>query len=99
MDSIFKGDEMMKFDVVIGNPPYQETLDVDKGNSSLAKQLFPDFIKNSIEISDKYVCLITPSRWFAGDAQDKSFLKLREYFQNNNHMKSIFNYMDAKNIS
>lgn len=98
MDSIFKGDEMMKFDVVIGNPPYQETLDVDKGNSSLAKQLFPDFIKNSIEISDKYVCLITPSRWFAGDAQDKSFLKLREYFQNNNHMKSIFNYMDAKKI-
>ena len=98
MGSISKGDEMMKFDVVIGNPPYQETLDVDKGNSSLAKQLFPDFIKNSIEISDKYVCLITPSRWFAGDAQDKSFLKLREYFRNNNHMKSIFNYMDAKKI-
>ena len=60
--------------------------------------MFPDFIKNSIEISDKYVCLITPSRWFAGDAQDKSFLKLREYFRNNNHMKSIFNYMDAKKI-
>ena len=98
MDSISKGDEMMKFDVVIGNPPYQETLDVDKGNSSLAKQLFPDFIKSSIEISNKYVCLITPSRWFAGDAQDKSFLKLREYFRENNHMKSIFNFMDAKRI-
>lgn len=34
----------MKFDVVIGNPPYQENIASTDGNKSLGKQLFPTFI-------------------------------------------------------
>lgn len=98
IDDIAKGDGDMKFDVVIGNPPYQENLEVSKGNDSLAKQLFPSFIKESITLSRDYVSLVTPSRWFTGDAQDKSFLKLRDFIRENNHMKVIVNYPNGKDV-
>lgn len=85
------------FNYVIGNPPYQEQVsDADK-NSSLSKQLFPIFIRESTTIADK-VMLITPSRWFTGDAQDKSFLKLREFIRSNNHIKYLCNYPDAREV-
>ena len=92
----------MKFDAVVGNPPYQENIG-STGNDSLAKQLFPDFIKTSILLNVRYTSLVTPSRWFTADAQDKSFLKLRDFIRENNHFKKIVNYPDNrilfKNVS
>lgn len=85
------------FDYVIGNPPYQEQVSDASSNSSLSKQLFPIFIKESVNVADK-VMLITPSRWFTGDAQDKSFLKLREFIRNNNHIKYLCNFPDAREV-
>lgn len=88
----------MKFDAIIGNPPYQENISSSEDNSSLGKQLFPTFISSAIKLNPKYVSLITPSRWFAGDAQDKSFLKLREFIKENNHISKIVNYPDCKDV-
>ena len=85
------------FDYVVGNPPYQEQVSDAEKNSSLSKQLFPIFIRESTTVADK-VMLITPSRWFTGDAQDKSFLKLREFIRNNNHIKYLCNYPDAREV-
>lgn len=87
----------MRFDAVVGNPPYQENIG-STGNDSLAKQLFPDFIKTAILLNVKYTSLITPSRWFTADAQDKSFLKLRDFVRDNNHFKKIVNYPDNKDL-
>ena len=68
----------MKFDYIIGNPPYQESIsDKKEGNSSLAKQLFPSFVEAAISTGTERIALITPSRWFTADAQDKSFVKMR----------------------
>lgn len=88
----------MKFDAIIGNPPYQENISSSEDNSSLGKQLFPTFVSSAIKLNPKYVSLITPSRWFAGDAQDKSFLKLREFIKENNHISKIVNYPDCKDV-
>ena len=89
----------MKFDFVIGNPPYQETIGKDSdSNSSLSKQLFPMFIEEAIKLGSDKVMLITPSRWFAGDAQDKSFLKLREFIKSNNHIKVMYNFKNAREV-
>jgi superfamily II DNA or RNA helicase len=89
----------MKFDAIVGNPPYQETIGESVSeNASLSKQLFPSFIIASIASQTKYVSLITPSRWFTADAQDKSFVKLREYIRNNNHIKYICNYRNEKDV-
>jgi len=81
-DEIKEGEKIVKFGAIIGNPPYQEIISKSEGNSSLGKQLFPNFIKLSIELTDRYSSLITPSKWFTADAQDNSFPKLREYLNN-----------------
>ena len=82
-DEIKAGEKTVKFGAIIGNPPYQEIISKSKGNSSLGKQLFPNFIKLSIELTDRYSSVITPSKWFTADAQDNSFPKLREYLTDN----------------
>ncbi|OBX87690.1 Eco57I restriction-modification methylase domain-containing protein [Haemophilus haemolyticus] len=88
-DEIKAGEKTVKFGAVIGNPPYQEIISKSKGNSSLGKQLFPNFIKLSIELTDRYSSLITPSKWFTADAQDNSFPKLREYLTDSKSFISI----------
>ena len=45
----------MKFDVVIGNPPYQET-NGGGGNSDGGKAIYQHFVNRAIEISDSIVC-------------------------------------------
>lgn len=97
-DEITEGDEIVKFDVVVGNPPYHETISSATDNDSLGKQLFPWFVICSTQIASKYTSMITPSRWFTGDAQDKSFVKLRQFMQKNNHIKKIVNYKDEKQV-
>ena len=59
MDSTSKGDEMMKFDVVIGNPPYQEEA---QGTSTKDMPIYHKFIDSAFEIGEK-ACLITPARF------------------------------------
>ena len=97
-DEITEGDEIVNFDVVLGNPPYHETISSATDNDSLGKQLFPWFVMCSTQIASKFTSMITPSRWFTGDAQDKSFVKLRHYMQENNHIKKIANYKDEKEV-
>lgn len=98
-DTFTEGEtEMLKFEAIVGNPPYQEIISSNKSNKSLSKQLFPDFIKLTIKLNPKYVALITPSRWFTGDAQDGSFIKLRDFIKRNNHIKAIRNYPVAGNV-
>ena len=93
-----KGHNQMKFDAIVGNPPYQENISTDESNSSLSKQLFPTFIQNTILLDAKYSSLITPSRWFTADAQDKSFIKLREFIKEHNHIRKIYNYKDTSDL-
>lgn len=87
--AIYEGSNKMKFDVVIGNPPYQENISSHSGNRSLAKQLFPSFIMESTKITNNYVSLITPAKWFSSQGQDHSFPPLRKFAKENNHFKQI----------
>lgn len=96
-DNIEEGGKKVKFDAVVGNPPYQENISKSEGNKSLSKQLFPTFIKLSTKISS-ITSLITPSRWFASEGQDGSFISLREWAKKNNHFKIIVNIHNGKQV-
>ena len=61
----------MKFNAVVGNPPYQEIKATDKSstNSAFASALYPAFIDLSANLSPNYISLITPSRWMTKQGQ------------------------------
>lgn len=88
----------MKFDAIIGNPPYQSNISVSDGNAAMSKQVFPAFIEAAISAQSTYVSLITPSRWFTADAQDKSFIRLREFLKEHSHFKKLYHYANNKDI-
>lgn len=98
-DNLFynEGDDKMNFDVIVGNPPYTEVIKKEV-NTGSSKQLFPYFIMSSMELSARYVSLITPSRWFVGGEQAGYFPKLRNYIKENNHFVKLVHFTNYKDV-
>ena len=88
--------EIMKFNAVVGNPPYQEIKATDKSstNSAFASALYPAFIDLSMNISPNYISLITPSRWMTKQGQGISDEWVNKMIQSNNFI-SVHDYPNA----
>lgn len=82
----------MKFDIVVGNPPYQED---DGGSGASAKPVYNLFIDLAKKISSEQVSLITPSKWFAGG---KGLNQFRKDMLNDDTIRYMVDYDNAKKV-
>ena len=78
----------MKFDVVIGNPPYNKGMDID-------------FINLGFELSTKYCVMITPAKWQTAEDNQRIASKMT-YGQFRKkivpHMSNVVFYPDCKDV-
>lgn len=89
-DRFFGGNRKMKFDIIVGNPPYQLKT---TSNSSQSVPIYQKFVEQALCLDPKYICMIIPSRWFAGGMGLDDF---RATMLKNKHIKKLVDWTNAK---
>lgn len=92
MQDISEGEiNMIKFEAVVGNPPYQ--ISDGGGTGDSAKPIYQFFIEQSKQINPRYVTMIVPSRWMKGG---KGLDKFRDIMMDDRRIKILYDYENAK---
>ena len=81
----------MKFNAIVGNPPYQINVGVTKENYGVL--IFDKFVDMAKKLKPNYVSMITPSRWFTGGRGLEDF---RKEMLNDDRLCYIKDFIDSK---
>ena len=81
-------EKTVKFDCVVGNPPYQ----IGSGHS--LRSLYDAFVLKAIELDPQYISMVIPARWLSGNG--KGIADFTEKMLHGKHLATIRTTDEAK---
>jgi hypothetical protein len=84
----------VKINAIVGNPPYQANNGGGKSSSGGAS-IYPYFVESACKLSENYVSMIMPSRWYSGNS-NRAIAKLRKSICDSQHLRDLHDYQYAR---
>jgi hypothetical protein len=85
-------DVNMKFNAIVGNPPYME---MDGGAQASAKPIYNQFVEIAKKINPEYISMIMPSRWYSGG---KGLDEFRDNMLNDKHISLLHDFLNPEQV-
>jgi superfamily II DNA or RNA helicase len=90
-----KENTKVKFNAIVGNPPYQIMID----DNNMSRNVYHEFIKTAVALNPNFISLICPSKWMAGELGPYKEMKgFFEFLSKGNHLMSINDFTNSSDV-